>query len=165
MTAATRSLRRWGLVHKWTSLICTIFMLLLCITGLPLIFHEEIDDFLHSVVKPAEVAPGTPKADLDKLLANAIEKAPVKVPHFLIWDRDDPNAMFVSFGDLEAFGEVDFYRDMGRHYFRLLEVLCKCPNPGLTYRAKLYPGHTHTTILGPALNDALLYLYGPHFPG
>lgn len=98
MTAATRSLRRWGFVHKWTSLICTLFMLLLCITGLPLIFHEEIDDLLHSEVKPAEAAPDAPLADLDRLLSNAIANAPGQVPHFLIWDRDDPNAMFVSVG-------------------------------------------------------------------
>ena len=97
MTA--RSVKWWSIVHKWTSLICTIFMLLLCITGLPLIFHEEIDDLLHAQVKPAEVAPGTPLADLDLMLANALAKAPKPVPHFLIWDRDDPNAMFVSVGD------------------------------------------------------------------
>ena len=47
-------------------------MLMLCITGLPLIFHEEIDDLLHSQVKPAEVPPGTPTANLDRLLANAL---------------------------------------------------------------------------------------------
>jgi uncharacterized iron-regulated membrane protein len=103
LTPATRSLRKWGAVHKWTSLICTLFMLLLCITGLPLIFHEEIDDLLHRQVKAAEVPPGTPNADLDRLLANALAKAPgnppIKVPHFLIWDRDDPNAMFVSVGE------------------------------------------------------------------
>ena len=98
MTPATRSLRRWGFVHKWTSLICTLFMLMLCITGLPLIFHHEIDDLLHSEVKPADVPPGTPKVDLDRLLANALAKEPGQVPHFLIWDRDDPNAMFVSIG-------------------------------------------------------------------
>lgn len=74
-------------------------MLMLCITGLPLIFHEEIDDLLHAQVKPAEVPPGTPFADLDHMLANALAKAPKPVPHFLIWDRDDPNAMFVSVGD------------------------------------------------------------------
>ena len=98
MTAATRSLRRWGFVHKWTSLICTLFMLLLCITGLPLIFHEEIDEVLHGQIKPAEVPAGTPLANLDKLLANALAQKPRQMPHFLIWDRDDPNAMFVSVG-------------------------------------------------------------------
>ena len=73
-------------------------MLMLCITGLPLIFHHEIDDLLHSEVKPADVPPGTPKADLDRLLANALAREPGQVPHFLIWDRDDPSAMFVSIG-------------------------------------------------------------------
>ncbi|WP_441236525.1 PepSY domain-containing protein [Bradyrhizobium sp. 930_D9_N1_4] len=28
----------------WTSLISTVFLLLLCLTGLPLIFHPEIDE-------------------------------------------------------------------------------------------------------------------------
>ena len=96
--AGTRSLRRWGFVHKWTSLICTLFMLMLCITGLPLIFHDEIDDLLHSQVKATEVPPGTAHADLDRLLANALAKETGQVPHFLIWDRDDPNAMLVSVG-------------------------------------------------------------------
>jgi len=73
-------------------------MLLLCITGLPLIFHDEIDDLLHSQVKPVEVPAGTPQANLDHLLANALANAPGQVPHFLIWDRDDANAMFVSVG-------------------------------------------------------------------
>ena len=82
-------------------------MLLLCITGLPLIFHEEIDDVLHSQVKPAEVPPGTPQADLDKLLANAMAQKPGQVPHFLIWDRDDPNAMFVSVGPTIASNPVN----------------------------------------------------------
>jgi uncharacterized iron-regulated membrane protein len=68
--------------------------MLLCVTGLPLIFHEQIDGLLHSQVKPAEVESGAPVADLDRLLANA----PGQVPHFLVWDRDDPNVMFVSVG-------------------------------------------------------------------
>ncbi len=41
MTSST--IRIWYLVHKWTSLICTAFLLMLCLTGLPLIFHDEID--------------------------------------------------------------------------------------------------------------------------
>ena len=38
-----RSLRIWSIVHRWTSLICTAFMLLLCLTGLPLVFGHELD--------------------------------------------------------------------------------------------------------------------------
>jgi uncharacterized iron-regulated membrane protein len=82
-------------------------MLLLCITGLPLIFHEEIDDVLHSQVKPAEVPAGTPTPEHDKVLANAMAQKPGQVPHFLIWDRDDPNAMFVSVGPTITANPVD----------------------------------------------------------
>jgi len=96
--AASRTLRRWGWVHKWSSVICTVFMLLLCVTGLPLIFHEQIDEVLHSQVKAADVAPNTPLANLDDVVASVRAQKPDMVPHFLIWDRDDPNALMVSVG-------------------------------------------------------------------
>jgi predicted alpha/beta superfamily hydrolase len=73
--------------------------------------------------------------------------------------------MFLSLGELEASGGVSFYEDMGRNFARLVGVLDKGRNARLTYRSKYYQGHTHTTVLAPAINDALLYLYGPHFPG
>lgn len=92
----TRTIRAWSFVHTWTSLISTLFMLLLCVTGLPLIFHEEIDDFLHETVQAAKVAPGTPAADLDKVIANGMAKAPGEFLQFLIWDRDDPNVIWLS---------------------------------------------------------------------
>ena len=36
----SRAIRIWAWVHTWTSLICTVFLLMLCLTGLPLIFHD-----------------------------------------------------------------------------------------------------------------------------
>ena len=39
----TATVRTWCWLHKWTSLVCTLFLLMLCLTGLPLIFHDEID--------------------------------------------------------------------------------------------------------------------------
>lgn len=44
MKAST--LRTWYAIHRWTSLICTLNLLVLCLTGLLLIFHEDIDDLL-----------------------------------------------------------------------------------------------------------------------
>ncbi|MFN0179179.1 MAG: alpha/beta hydrolase [Gemmatimonadales bacterium] len=73
--------------------------------------------------------------------------------------------MFMSFGELEAWGAVPFYEDMGRNFGRLTDWLARHPNPKLQYRSKFYPGHTHTSVVAPAMNDALLYLYGSHFPG
>src|SRR3546814_19742206 len=37
------TIRTWFLIHKWTSIVCTGFLLMLCVTGLPLLFHDEID--------------------------------------------------------------------------------------------------------------------------
>jgi uncharacterized iron-regulated membrane protein len=107
MMIGTKSLRRWSWVHKWSSIICTIFMLMLCITGLPLIFHEEIDALLHEEVAPAAVPAGTPKANLDRALANTMAKFPGEVPHFLIWDRDNPSVLFVSVGKTLDSNPVD----------------------------------------------------------
>ena len=42
----SKTIRRWSFIHTWTSLICTAFLLLLALTGLPLIFHHEIDHLL-----------------------------------------------------------------------------------------------------------------------
>ncbi len=79
-------------------------------------------------------------------------------------DLVHPTQMFLSFGELEAAGGVDFYEDMGRQFDRTTSALHRNPNDQLTWTSKMYPGHTHTTILAPALNDALLHLYGPHQP-
>ncbi|HUD28974.1 MAG TPA: PepSY-associated TM helix domain-containing protein [Novosphingobium sp.] len=36
-------LKRWQFVHRWSSLVSTAFLLMLCLTGLPLVFHQEIE--------------------------------------------------------------------------------------------------------------------------
>jgi hypothetical protein len=41
------TLRAWSKVHTWSSLICTLFLLMLALTGLPLVFHDEIDRLTH----------------------------------------------------------------------------------------------------------------------
>jgi uncharacterized iron-regulated membrane protein len=73
-------------------------MLLLCITGLPLVFHDEIDDLLHAQVKAAPVHEGASLANLDRVVANGLANQPGQVAHFLIWDRDDPDALMLSVG-------------------------------------------------------------------
>lgn len=107
MAGTGKSLRRWGWTHKWSSIICTVFMLMLCITGLPLIFHHEIDHLLHEEVQAAPVPEGTPRASLDLVVKNSLTKDPGMVPHFLIWDPDDANALLVSIGKTLEASPVD----------------------------------------------------------
>jgi len=39
---STASIRRWRRLHTWSSLACTAVLLSACLTGLPLIFADEI---------------------------------------------------------------------------------------------------------------------------
>lgn len=97
MTAG--SLRRWAWIHKWSSLVCTVFMLLLCITGLPLIFHHEIGHLLGTEVEAPTLPAGTPRADLDKVVAVAQARAPGKVMQFVSREIDDDSFWYVTLGD------------------------------------------------------------------
>jgi uncharacterized iron-regulated membrane protein len=91
-----KTIRRWSWVHKWTSLISMVFLLMLCITGLPLIFKHEIDHLLHEEVEPAEVAPGTPKANVDSIVAEGLSRYPGEFVQFVVWSDDEPNLVFLS---------------------------------------------------------------------
>lgn len=92
------TLRSWSLVHKWTSLVCTLFLLLLCVTGLPLIFHHEIDDWLEGGAEPVTPAPGSAAATLDAIVAAAQLRHPGDKVQFVIWDADDPRKVSVNLG-------------------------------------------------------------------
>ncbi|WP_374309441.1 PepSY-associated TM helix domain-containing protein [Methylocella sp.] len=61
-------LRRWAFVHKWTSLISTLFLLVICVSGLPLIFSDEIEGWLEPY-SFADMPEDTPNVSLDELTA------------------------------------------------------------------------------------------------
>lgn len=81
--------RAWLFVHKWTSLVCTLFLFMLCVTGLPLVFHHEIDEALNEDTW-APAHPGGPLLDYDAILARALENRPGEVPLFMSFDTDRP---------------------------------------------------------------------------
>lgn len=93
------AIRGWFVVHEWTSLVCMVFMLMLCITGLPLIFHEEIDHVLgYSVEPPAEVDAEGP-ASVDAMIAHALDRRPGDVMQFVVADPHEPDAVFIRVGE------------------------------------------------------------------
>ncbi len=95
MTRGT--IKAWYLVHKWTSLICTAFLLMLCVTGLPLIFHHEIDEWLDPPAPLASLPANTPTLSLDAILARAAAKAPGNIPLYLSFDEERP-VVYVTSG-------------------------------------------------------------------
>src|SRR3546814_9289151 len=76
MTTPKRGTRRWAFVHKWSSLAATLWLLMLCVTGLPLVFHDEIDDALGTYAGLPALVPGQPTATLDQIVASALAAHP-----------------------------------------------------------------------------------------
>lgn len=92
-----RTLRAWSWTHKWSSLICTVFMLLLCLTGLPLIFAHEIAHLTGKAVElPADTAPGGALASLDAVVAAGHARLPQRVVQFASPDEEDSRLWYVT---------------------------------------------------------------------
>lgn len=89
-------------------------MLLLCITGLPLIFHHEIDHALGRSVDPPMLAnPVAERASIESIVSAAKARRPGDAVQFLVGDPDEPDVWFVRLGttplseDISAFYTYD----------------------------------------------------------
>src|SRR3546814_18329423 len=89
MTAAA-SLKSWYWIHKWSSLVCTLFLLVIRITGLPLVFHEELEHLLDDGKPFAVVAEGHPRSTLDRIVQNASLQYPDEVVPYVYMDDPEP---------------------------------------------------------------------------
>lgn len=99
MSASKKTVRIWFEIHKWTSLICTLFLLMLCLTGLPLIFHEEINELTGKEAQAPAMPEGTPKMKVDDLLVKARAVYPTNVIRYVYWQEEHPNIMTVNMAD------------------------------------------------------------------
>ena len=93
------NLRRWSWTHKWSSLVSTVFMLLLCVTGLPLIYHHEIIHALGNDVAAPVMPADTPRAGVDQVIAAGMAAYPGKVMMYLSRDPDEPDMWAMTLGD------------------------------------------------------------------
>ena len=91
-----RAFKAWSWLHKWSSLVCTVFMLLLCLTGLPLIFDHEIDHLLGAELEAPEVAPDTPHIGVDRVLEIARAQYPDRVVQYASPHDDSDYLWFVT---------------------------------------------------------------------
>jgi uncharacterized iron-regulated membrane protein len=89
----SKTIRRWSFIHTWTSLICTVFLLMLALTGLPLIFHHEIEHLLGDAPELKHMPEGTPQLDLQQLVRAAEAHRPGEVMQYFGWDEEDPNGV------------------------------------------------------------------------
>ncbi len=89
----SKSLRIWSLTHKWTSLACTVFMLIICVTGLPLVFREEIADRLSDDPPYVTLPANAPRENLDRFVEKAHARYPNDVIRYVFIDDDEPKVV------------------------------------------------------------------------
>lgn len=89
----TTTIRRWSSVHTWTSLICTLFLLMLALTGLPLIFHHELEHLLGEAPELRELPANAPHLSLQQLVEAAERHRQGEVIQYLGYDADEPNGV------------------------------------------------------------------------
>lgn len=152
MALSGKAMHRWYLIHKWTSLICTIFMLMLCLTGLPLIFHEEINQLTRAPeITDLSGRASTGAADLDAMARIAKAEKPGWQLMFLTWDKDSPLINAVLGPTMKAGeGDVHFVPFDRRNGERLS---APPPNEGVMYflldlHASMLMGLPGTLFLG-----------------
>ncbi len=165
-----RAIRIWYAIHKWTSLVCTVFLLMLCITGLPLIFYHEIDHALGASVDPPDLPGVTTRASVDDMVATARARRPTDAVQFVSRDPEEPNAWYVSMGktadadELSAFytfdartGELLHEYPLGQGFMYVLYRLHTDMFMGL-------PGYLFLGFMGLLLVASLVsgaVVYGP----
>lgn len=105
------SFRAWYTVHKWTSLVSTLFLLMLCLTGLPLIFSHEISHLLGtSADAPQLPATHSGRASIDAIVADAQARRPQDLPQFLVAEADEPDLLYVRMAErIDSPGLTAFY--------------------------------------------------------
>lgn len=72
-----------------------VFMLMLCVTGLPLIFHHELNHVLGYESDPPAMPAGTPFVSLDRIAEAGKASRPQDVVQLVFFDRDEPNVAYV----------------------------------------------------------------------
>ncbi|MDR7131453.1 putative iron-regulated membrane protein [Algoriphagus sp. 4150] len=96
---SAKSAKRWFWWHKWSSLVCTLFLLLLCLTGLPLIFHHEIEELTEEKHPPSDHQIEGEGVSLDEIIRNGNQIYPDQVVRYVFWTEDEPGLVYLSLAD------------------------------------------------------------------
>lgn len=160
--------RAWSGVHTWSSVIATLFLLVLFISGLPLIFRSELESLL-GYGENIEKVQNVELASLERIVQAGINSNPGHVVQYIAWKKDLPGNVLLSMAKTPTAHFSDNFNvliDAGT-----AELVEGSPSP-LDFFLSL-----HTTLLvGPAGSAflglvALLFLvallsgfiiYGPH---
>lgn len=154
---SAQSFRRWQWLHRWSSLVCTVFLFVLCLTGLPLVFGDEITHWLNGTAAVEEPV-AAPVADLDAMVDAARSPAglfPGQTVRWISLEDDRPEVWIALAPSYLA----------ERKFDRVLKFDSRTGRP-LPANAQTTPGRpTLTGVLLRLHKDLLLGLPGELFLG
>lgn len=103
------ALRTWYVWHKWSSLVCTVFLLVICLTGLPLIFEQELNGWLAQDAPYPVMPASTPRINLDRIVANGRAAFPGEVPRSLYFKDNEPALVLSLAPSVESGPETEHW--------------------------------------------------------
>ncbi|MES2187313.1 MAG: PepSY-associated TM helix domain-containing protein [Pseudomonadota bacterium] len=170
-------LRTWFTVHQWSSLACTLFMLVACVSGLPLVFSAELRPWLNDDPPFADLPAGAPRAPLDPMVAEARRRFPQEVVISVVPDDETPSVAVMLAPTWQAWADP-----AARHYLqfdartgtllREASLQARSRNTFLGFVLRLHrelfaglPGNLLLGAMGLLLAAAIVsgaVLYGPY---
>lgn len=91
-----KRLKFWIWLHKWSSLIAMLVMLVVFVSGLPLVFKAEIEYWMgYGSAERQDLD----ELALDTLVAAAEQRRQDKVVQFIVWDDNKPGTVIMSMAD------------------------------------------------------------------
>lgn len=96
------TIRIWRQVHTWSSLVCTAFLLVLCVTALPLIFRSEVEGWLRPEQPFPTVAASAPRPGLDPIVAAARRAYPGQFIRSVVFDDHTPQVFVMLAANREG---------------------------------------------------------------
>jgi uncharacterized iron-regulated membrane protein len=87
-----------------------LFMLMLCLTGLPLIFHEEIEELTQQQFAAPNLPGNVPAAPVDDVVRAAQQARPDDHVLFVTWRDEQPDTVVVSMSPTPKPMRGKFYR-------------------------------------------------------
>jgi uncharacterized iron-regulated membrane protein len=138
---AIKTAQTW---HRRSSLICIAFLLVICLTGLPLIFAEEINQLVDRSAY-AVVPANAPRQSLDSLVARTQGMYPGQIVTSIFADDDEPQvfvSMAPSFAAVAADARVEHFVRFDSHSGAILEQSPPAEQRGHGFMEVMFSLHT-----------------------
>lgn len=80
---------------------------MLCLTGLPLVFYDDIEELQGKTQTAPPMQEGTPMASLDDIIRVGKQQQPNDVVRYVYWDDEQPNPVMLNMaGSINAPADV-----------------------------------------------------------